>query len=112
MAQQQFLLSVWIAKLTTCLQELISYERWLESELRYLRHRGEMLLKLPGNARRGSNDCIRERVLRYSLLAGRQRYSNSGYQQNISQKLSTLLDVLLEHPTMKAAAYTLARLYA
>ena len=105
MPQKQFVLSDWIGKLSGCLQELVSYEQRLESDLLFLRQRGEMALGIPGNTHHQSRDNVRERISLYSLLAPRERYTHSEYRQNISQELSRLLKVLLEHPTFKGAVY-------
>ncbi len=106
MSQEQFILSDWVDRLALCLQDLVSYERSLESELLILRHRGEMALGLPGRFRDDSKNSILERVSGYSLFAHRESRSNSEYRQTVSQKLSTLLEVLLEHPTIRDAADT------
>ncbi len=106
MSQEQFILSDWVDRLSDCLQDLVSYERSLESELLLLRQQGEIVLGLPGRFRYDSKNSILERVSGYSLFALRESGSISEYRQTVSQKLGTLLKVLLEHPTIGDAADT------
>ena len=105
MSEKQFVLSDWVNKLSYCLQDLVSYEQSLEIDLLFLRQQGETALGLRGNARYDYMDNVRERVSTYSLLAPQPPYMKSEYRQNISQKLSTLLEVLLEHPSLGSAVY-------
>ena len=107
MSKEQFVLSDWVDNLSDCLKELASYERRLEGEIVFLRQRSEMALGLQGSVHHDSIDNVRERVSRYSLLALREPYMQSDYQQDVSLKLSTLQEVLLEHPTLGSAAYSL-----
>ena len=103
----QFTQSDWTDRLTDCLQELISYERSLESDLVYLRQRAAMSLGLPGNALHGSKDNIRGRLSSYTFLAHRELREESEYRQFVSQRLIRLQEILLEHPTIAACAYRL-----
>ena len=104
MTQKQFVLSDWVAKLSDCLQETVSYEMRMESELLFLKQQGEKALGLLGNARHDTRDNVRERISQYPLFGLSEPYPKSHYRQNISQNMSTLQDVLLEHPTLKWAA--------
>ena len=104
-SQGQFVLSEWVDRLSNCLRDLVNYERSLESELLLLRHQGERVLGLPG-AHYDSKDIIRERVSGYRFFDPRDPYINPEYRQNVSQRLTILLETLLEHPTLKNAAYT------
>ena len=106
MSQKRFVLSDWVEELSDCLQELVNYERRLESEIVFLRQRSEMALGLQGSVHHNSIDGVRERVSHYPLLAPRDSRSDSGYRRNVSRNLSTLQEILLEHPTLAAAAYT------
>ena len=106
MSEKQFVLSDWVNKLSYCLQDLVSYEQSLEIDLLFLRQQGETALGLRGNARYDYMDNVRERVSTYSLLAPQPPYMKSEYRQNVSQKLSTLLEVLLKHPSLGGAVYT------
>ena len=106
MSQNQFDLSDWVDELSACLLDLLTYERLLESEIVLLRQRSEVVLGLQGSVRHDSIGNIRERVSQYSLLALPDTLSDSRYRQDISQKLSTLQDVLLEHPDLERTAYT------
>ena len=106
MSEKQFVLFDWVNKLSYCLQDLVSYEQSLEIDLLFLRQQGETALGLRGNARYDYMDNVRERVSTYSLLAPQPPYMKSEYRQNVSQKLSTLLEVLLEHPSLGGAVYT------
>ena len=106
MPQKQFVLSDWVDKLSYCLQELVSYERRLESELLLLRQQGEMVLGLTGNLRHDPTNDIRERVSLYPLWGLDSNTQESDYRRKISRKLSNMLEVLLEHPTLRRAVYT------
>ena len=106
MPQKEFVLSEWVDKLSRCLQELVSYEQRLESELLLLRQRGEMVLGITGNLRHDPTNDIRERVSLYPLWGLDSNTQESNYRREISRKLSNLLEVLLEHPTLRRAVYT------
>ena len=99
-----FVLSEWISKLTSCLQELASYERHLESELQFAQHQIEMRLGIPSGASHDSRDSTRQRVSRYTFLGPRHQNHHSEYGEYVSQKLRTLLEVLLEHPGIARAS--------
>ena len=104
MPSGHFVLSEWIGKLTGCLQEFVSYERHLESELMFAQRRIEMRLGIPSGASHDSEDSIRQRVSRYTFLGPRRQDHHSGYGEYISQKLRGLLEVMLEHPRIARAS--------
>ena len=104
MSLGQFVRSEWIGKLTGCLQELVSYERRLESVMSFARHRTERLLGIPSDASHNSRDSARQRVSRYTFLGPRHEDNSSDYSKYVSQKLRTLLEVLLEHPRIAEAS--------
>ena len=104
MSQRQFVVSDWIAKLTRCLQELVSYERDLENEVSLARWRIESLWGLPCGASHDSRDSTRQRVSRYTFFGPRHQNHHSEYGEYVSQKLRTLLEVLLEHPGIARAS--------
>ena len=84
MSLKPFVLSAWVDKLSGSLQEVVSYERRLESELLFLRQRDQMALGLSGNAPYDPSDIVRERVALYSLPALRESPLDSVYRQNIA----------------------------
>ena len=104
MSHLEFVGSDWIGKLTRCLQELVSYERDLESEILFVRRQTEMLLGIPSGASHDSRDNARQRVSSYALLSPRHQDNHSDYREYVSQKLRTLLEVLLEHPAIAIAS--------
>ena len=104
MSHLQFVGSDWIGKLTRCLQELVSYERDLESKILFVRRQTEMLLGIPSGASHDSRDSARQRVSRYTFLSPRHQNHHSAYSEYVSQKLRALLEVLLEHPGIAKAS--------
>ena len=104
MSQSQFAVSGWIGKLTRCLQELVSYEQDLESEMSSAQWQIKRLWGIPSGASQDNRDNIRQRVSRYSFLASSDPTHPSEYLEYVSQELRTLLEVLLEHPAIARAA--------
>ena len=104
MSQGRFVQSNWIGKLTRCLEELVSYERQIENNASIVKQRYERFLGIPSRGSHYSVESVRERVSGYRMLEPRQKHLDSGYQEYIAKKLRILLEVLLEHPTIRRSA--------
>ena len=104
MSQEKLRQTDWANGLSQCLQDLVDYERWLERELSRLRRRAENALGVH-DSRDDWDDRIRERISGYwRSLEGTPR-ADSEYQRRVSERLNRLLEVLLDHPTLKNAVY-------
>ena len=109
MSQEQFTQTDWRDRVSQCLQELVDYERWLESELSRPRQLAEVTLGVIELGVRAIHDDrdsrVRDRIAGYwAFLMGAPRGS-SKYQRTVYERLNTLRDVLLEHPVLNAAVY-------
>ncbi len=94
----------WVDRLSQCLQDLVDYERWLESELVDLRRRAERTLGVP-DSRDDRDDRVRERVSGYWRVRGSRPLADYEYGRSVAGKLDRLVDVLLEHPVLAKAVY-------
>ncbi len=76
----------------------------MESELLFAQQRIKRLWGIPSGASRDSRDSARQRVSSYTFLSPRRQNHHSEYSEYVSQKLHTLLEVLLEHPGIAKAS--------
>ena len=106
MTQQGFVLANWIGRLTARLDDLVKYEKSVEFTLSDLRWRGELMLGLSGNTHSDPMVSIRERIGWYSMLLGRRPHHDSDYQQNVAERLDSIVRVLLKHPILGQAIHT------
>ena len=96
--------SEWIGRLTSCLQELVDYERDLEVRMSSARWQMERRLGIPSGVGQERSDNVRQRASMYALVTPGDPGHPSEYLEYISQKLLTLPEILLEHPAIARAA--------
>ena len=101
---EPIVLTDWVDKLSQALQDLVDYERSLQSELVRVRRGVEVALGVP-DSRYDRDDRVRERVSRYRRFLGGTPPGDSEYERSVGGKLDNLLDVLLEHPVLHRAIY-------
>lgn len=106
MSQEPFAPTSWVEGLSRCLQEIVDYERSLEESLIQLRWQAEYALGIRTDAHDDVDARVRDRISdEYGASFASTPPWDSEYRRSVSGRLNKLLEVLLEHPSLKAAVY-------
>ena len=99
--------TAWVERLRARLEDLVDFEWSVEYTLSDFQRQDERLLGLSSGTNAGFRENIRARVDRYHAVVEREPRENTAYWQGVHSRLSTLADVLREHPVLDRAMYTL-----
>ena len=90
----------WAERVANALDDLVIYERQHENALRGLLAQGRRALGLP---QAPHSHTVGDRVSRYVRLYTSGADGSSEYETNLVPRLTTVVDVLLEHPVFTRA---------
>lgn len=96
--------SEWTGRLTSCLQEIVDYERGLEDKMSSVRWRMERQLGIPSAVSQENGDNVRRRASMYPLLPPSDPSHPSEYGDYVSRMLHALLEILLDDPVIAGAS--------